>query len=84
MCPATTRTVGANTCTGTTWDSVVYLRKGAASSGDVACSDDVASCGTGLQSSFTNAAAVGPGLFWLTVDGYLTNSGAYTLTYTIN
>jgi hypothetical protein len=85
VCPATTMTVGANTCTTTTWDSVVYLRKGAASAGDVACSDDVAGCGpSGLASSFTGAQAVGPGLFWLTVDGYLTYNGAYTLTYTIN
>lgn len=84
VCPSTTMTVGANTCTGTTWDSVVYLRKGAASSADVACNDDLSGCGNGLQSSFTGAQAVGPGLFWLTVDGYLTNNGAYTLTYTIN
>ncbi len=81
-CPNTTRTVGANTCTGTTWDSVVYLRRGAASTADVACNDD--SCG--LASSFTGATLTGAGLNWLIVDGYslaTTTCGAFTLTYTI-
>ena len=79
LCPATTRTVGANTCTGTSFDSVIYTGK-APSSTNLQCNDD--SCG--LQSSFTGATAVGPGLFWLIVDGYSTASGAFTLTYTIN
>ncbi len=79
LCPATTRTVGANTCTGTSYDSVIYAGK-APSSTNLQCNDD--SCG--LQSSFTGATAVGPGLFWLIVDGYSTASGAFTLTYTIN
>jgi hypothetical protein len=81
-CPNTTRTVGANTCTGTTWDSVVYLRHGSASTGDVACNDD--SCG--LASSFTGGSITQSGLNWLIVDGYslaTTTCGAYTLTYTI-
>ncbi len=82
MCPSETRTVGANTCAGTTWDSVVYLH--AAGSGtDLACSDDAAGCGSGLQSSFTGASVTGPGLFWLVVDGYQSACGAYTLTYTM-
>ncbi|MCE9572837.1 MAG: hypothetical protein K8W52_06745 [Deltaproteobacteria bacterium] len=81
-CPNTTKTVGANTCTGTTWDSVVYLRHGSANTGDVACNDD--SCG--LESSFTGATIATAGLNWLIVDGYSlasTTCGAYTLTYTI-
>jgi hypothetical protein len=85
-CPGVTRTVTANTCTGTTFDSVISLRAGHASSGaTLACNDDATGCGTSnRQSSFTGASAVGPGLFWLQVDGYLSNCGAYTLGYTIN
>jgi hypothetical protein len=83
VCPATTRTVGASTCTGTAFDSVVYLRKTGAA-GEVACNDDSSGCGSGLQSRFTGASAVGPGLFWLVVDGFQTQCGGFTLTYTIN
>jgi hypothetical protein len=82
-CPMTTKTVGASTCTGTAHDSVVYLRKAGVAS-DLACNDDVDTCGSGLQSSFTGAQAVGPGLFWLTVDGFQAQCGPFTLTYTIN
>jgi hypothetical protein len=74
--------VGANTCTGTAFDSVVYLRSGSATGSDVACSDD--DCG--LQSTFTGASVSGPNLEWLIVDGFGVSSagnGAYTLTYTI-
>jgi len=81
VCPSTTRTLSANTCTGTTWDSVIYLRA-AGSASDAACSDDAIGCGSGgLQSSFSAASAAGPGLFWLVVDGYAASCGAYTLTY---
>ena len=89
VCPSTTRTVTAATCTTpTSWDSVLYLRKGAAGSADVGCNDDgLAPCGTASPirlSSLPATSAVGPGLFWLIVDGYNGASGAYTLTYTIN
>ncbi len=84
VCPATTRTVGASTCTGTAFDSIIYLRK-AGAVGDLRCNDDTTGCGTaGLQSSFTGGSAVGPGLFWLVVDGYLDYCGNFTLNYTIN
>ena len=48
----------------------------------VACNDDGCggsprSCTAGLRSSIPQA--LGPGLFYLVVDGYSTNSGAYTL-----
>ena len=82
-CPGS-QTIGANTCTGTAFDSVLYLRTGAATAGDVACSDDQSGCGNGLQSKFTGIAVTGAGLQWLIVDGFgLTGNGAYTLTYTI-
>ena len=91
VCPATTRTVAANTCgTATSWDSVLYLEK-APSATDLACNDDGATpCGTASPirlSSFTGGSAAGPGLFWLIVDGYgftAPTSGAFTLNYTIN
>ena len=83
-CPNRTYTVGANTCTGTGFDSVVYLRSGAATGADVACSDDASGCGNGLQGRFTGASVAGANLQWLIVDGFgTTGNGAYTLTYTI-
>ena len=73
MCPATTRTVTAATCTGTTWDSVLELRGAADMS--IACVDD--SCG--LQSSVTGD-VTGPGVFAVQVDGYSASAlGAYSL-----
>jgi hypothetical protein len=84
-CPSTTYSVGANTCTGTAWDSIVYMRSGAATTADVACSDDAAGCGaSGLDGKFTGASVSGADLQWLIVDGFgNTGNGAYTLTYTI-
>jgi hypothetical protein len=77
-------TVSANTCSGTAYDSVIYLRTGAATTGDVACSDDQSGCGTGLQSRITNATVTGPNLHWVIVDGFGTSgNGAYSLSYSI-
>ena len=73
LCPATSRTVTANTCTGTSFDSVLSIWR----DGDVqvACNDD--SCG--LQSS-TSGAVAGPGVFLIQVDGYsAAATGAYSL-----
>ncbi len=82
-CPATTYTVGASTCTGSAFDTVIYLRSGVATSGDVACSDDETGCGN-FQSRFTGATVAGANLQWLIVDGFgQTGNGAYTLSYTI-
>ena len=86
-CPNTTYSIGANTCTGTGFDSVIYLRTGTATGGDVACSDDSTGCGNGLQSRFSSASVSGANLQWLIVDGYGDGTGPadgpYTLTYTI-
>ncbi len=87
-CPAVTRTVAANTCaTATSWDTVLYMEK-APSATDLICNDDsTTTCGTASPirlSGFTAGSAVGPGLFWLIVDGYNGASSAYTLNYTIN
>jgi hypothetical protein len=84
MCPGP-RTVAANTCAGTPGATGVYARKGAAGGANLACSDDSGVCALGsLQSSFAGTSVVGPGLLWLVVDGYLTNTGAFTLTYSVN
>jgi hypothetical protein len=83
-CPNKTYAVSANTCSTTAFDSIVYLRTGAATSTDVMCSDDVSGCGNGLQGKFTGASVTGANLQWLIVDGYgMTGNGAYTLSYTI-
>ena len=84
LCPGA-HTIGANTCTGTTWDTAIYARKGPASSADLVCADDSSACAAGsLQSSFSGTSVAGPGLLWLIVDGYMANTGAYSLNYTIN
>jgi len=83
-CPNKNYTVGANLCSGTTWDSVLYLRTGKATTSDVACSDDASGCGSGLQSRITGATVSGANLQWIIVDGFgTTGNGAYTLTYTV-
>jgi hypothetical protein len=83
-CPSVTTTVSANTCTGTAFDAVVYIKAGQATAADVACSDDVSGCGNGLQPRITNATVSGANLNWIIVDGFgTTGNGAYTLTYSI-
>ncbi|MDQ3367917.1 MAG: MopE-related protein [Myxococcota bacterium] len=82
-CPGTT-TVSANTCSGTAFDAVLSLRSGAATTTDVACSDDVTGCGNGFQPRITGATVTGANLQWLIVDGFgQTGNGAYTLSYSI-
>lgn len=82
-CPGA-HTVSANTCTGTAFDAILSLRRGAASSADLSCSDDVSGCGNGLQPRIVNAAVSGADLVWLVVDGFgQTGNGTYTLTYSI-
>jgi len=84
-CPSTSYTVAANTCTGTAFDSILSLRRGAATTTDVACSDDVSGCGNGLDAKITGASVTGANLNWLIVDGFgTTGNGAFTLTYSIN
>ncbi len=77
-------TVSANTCTGTSFDAILSLRRGAANSTDLTCSDDVSGCGNGLQPKITNASVSGADLVWIIVDGFgTTGNGTYTLTYAI-
>jgi hypothetical protein len=83
-CPNRTYTVAASTCSGTAFDSVIYLRSGAATTGDVACSDDVSGCGNNYQSYFSGATVSGANLNWLIVDGFgQTGNGNYTISYSV-
>lgn len=79
-CPGA-NSLSANTCTGTSWDTVIYMKVGAATAGDIACGDDNCS----FQSRITNASVSGANLLWIIVDGYgMTSEGTYTLGYTLN
>ena len=87
-CPGQVPTVTASTCaTPTSWDSVLYLRK-SGSDADLVCNDDGGSpCGTASPirlSAFAGATGSGAGLYWIVVDGFLSTTGAYTLSYTVN
>ena len=83
MCPSQVKFLSANTCSGTSFDSAIYLRKSGGA--DIACNDDSGFCGSlNLQSSFSPAVVAGPGLFWLTVDGFESQCGAFSLSYTLN
>jgi hypothetical protein len=67
----------ANTCTGTSYDSVLYLRSGQTGA-DLICNDD--SCS--LQSSITATVPAGFGLFGCYVDGFYSYSGSYSAAIT--
>jgi hypothetical protein len=82
-CPSQTRTVNANTCSGTAFDSILYIRQGSAQTTDIACSDDEANCGS-FQARITGAMVSGANLNWLIVDGFgQTGNGNYTISYSL-
>lgn len=84
-CPNATYTVDASTCTNTAFDSVLYVRSGSATTGDLACSDDVSGCGDNFQSRITGATVTGPNLHWIIVDGFgSSGTGSYTLSYSVH
>ncbi len=63
---------------GSGYDTVLYIRRGECSAADFACDDDG---GTGLQSQIVKS-NVPAGLYYILVDGFSTNAGAYTLSIT--
>ena len=75
QCPADARTYLANTCTGTSYDSVLHLRF---NGNPISCNDD----GCGLQSSMPGALTSGAGVVQLFVDGYNTATGSYSTSVT--
>ena len=75
LCPAQTLLLDAETCTGATWDTVLYVRNG--NTNQIGCNDDA--CGD-MQSRITNVSIANGLLFWLVVDGFdSADSGAYTV-----
>jgi hypothetical protein len=82
-CPNRSYAVSASTCTGSAFDTVLYVRAGAATTADVACSDDEPACGT-YNSKISGATVAGPNLDWLIVDGFgQTGNGNYSITYSV-
>ncbi len=73
LCPATSRTVTASTCSLASFDTVLYLRSGTGV--DVVCNDDAC----GVQSSISGAIS-GPGLWGVFVDGWGGASGSYSVS----
>lgn len=82
-CPGT-KLVDANTCTGTAFDTILYIRSGTTTSPDVACDDDTG-CSVGYLSRIDDAVVTGPNIHWVIVDGFESSmgSGPFTLTYAI-
>jgi len=77
QCPADSRSYAANTCTGTNYDSVIYMLLNGSTT--IQCNDD--GCGY-PYSSFSGAASSGAGLVQLFVDGFGTNVGNYSVAVT--
>jgi len=73
LCPSTSRTVTAATCSAASFDTVVYVRSAGGS--EVACNDD----GCSSNRSTVTTTQSGPGLYGIFVDGWLGASGTYTL-----
>lgn len=79
-CPgAMTRNDYYSTCGGASWDTILQYRD-ANTPGGGTCVDD--SYGCDRQSSFYATRSSGSGLHAITVDGYGSASGSYTLGYT--
>ena len=82
LCADEERTLVATTCpSNPLWDSVLYVRK-AGTAEDLACNDDddeSSSCDA--ASTLSEIPLTGPGLFFVIVDGYETECGAFQLDY---
>ncbi|HEX5061376.1 MAG TPA: hypothetical protein VFV99_18540 [Kofleriaceae bacterium] len=74
-CPNQSLQLDAETCTGASWDTVLYVRNGNTS--QVGCNDDA--CGNN-QSRITNVSITNGLFYWLVIDGYdNADYGTYTL-----
>jgi hypothetical protein len=82
VCPGVTRTVTADTCENTNFDSWLSIREGDGRNGpELACLDDA--CGDMGEDSMISEDVTGPGLFWLLVDGWENDAGSYEMDYSI-
>ena len=83
--PAASGIATIQTCgTGTTYDSVLYVRRSACSgASELACNDDTAGCGTGEPSDHHGSRitlSVNAGqTYFIAVDGYATATGTFSL-----
>ena len=83
--PTVSGTATVQTCgSGTTFDTVLYMRSGTCGGGaEVACNDDACanSTGAGIASRITSAVTAGQ-TYYIVVDGYGGGQGNFTLTVT--
>jgi len=80
--PTLSGEVNFNTCTGTSYDTVLAAYTGATvgTLTEVTSNDDTEGCGDGFQSSITFAVAAGI-TYHVAIDGFLEADGPYTLSF---
>lgn len=77
--PKTVYDVRFSTCAVTGFDTVLYLRTDCEDlNTEIALNDDSLSCIPTLR-SILDIPSLSPGIYWLILDGYSTQSGSYTL-----
>jgi hypothetical protein len=83
--PASSGNAVVQTCgaSGTSYDTVVYVRQtGCASGAEIACNDDTGGCGTATNTyhgSRVTPQVVAGATYYIVVDGYGGRSGSYTV-----
>jgi hypothetical protein len=85
--PTRSGTAFINTCgSGTSYDTVMYVRTGSCAAADAACNDDTQGCGTSEPSTYHGSSVtltVTAGQTYLiVVDGYADKRGSFSLTVT--
>lgn len=84
--PSASGTAVIETCgSGTNFDTVLYLRGGTCTSGEIACNDDTAGCtvndGSGVDRGSRLTVSVTAGqAYYIVVDGWNTKAGDFSLT----
>src|SRR5262245_15924247 len=81
--PSTSGVATFSTCgSGTTYDSVVYVRSGSCTGSQIACNDDgpCTTSSSSFQGSRTTATVTAGQTYYVVVDGYGSARGTYTLT----
>jgi hypothetical protein len=65
-CPGQSQLLDATTCVGTSWDTVLYVRRGNQNQTQIGCNDDTCNFG----STLTNVSITNSTFFWLILDGF--------------